>query len=123
MGMTSAMAGSIRSTSRNTERKPPPKRQRAIAYAVGTLTASAATIERRRHEAVGEIAGAARPREKGRVVLQRWLSGDPHRWKREVVLVALERGRHDPEERPEEKDESDDHAEPRQRIPDPPLDP
>src|SRR5882724_12049382 len=34
--------------------------------------------ERRRHEAVGEIAGAARPREKGRVVLQRWLSRDPH---------------------------------------------
>ncbi len=45
MGMISAMAGSIRSTSRNTERRPPPKRQRAIEYAVGTLTASAAIIE------------------------------------------------------------------------------
>ncbi len=38
------MAGSMRSTSRNVESRPPPKRQRAIAYAVGRLTASAATM-------------------------------------------------------------------------------
>jgi hypothetical protein len=42
--MMSAMAGSMRRTRRNEERKPPPKRQRAIEYAVGTLTTSAATM-------------------------------------------------------------------------------
>src|SRR5439155_18863415 len=39
--MISAMAGSILRTSRKIDRSPPPKRQRAIEYAVGKLTTSA----------------------------------------------------------------------------------
>ncbi len=38
------MAGSIRSTSRKIDRSPPPNRQRAIEYAVGRLTTSAAIM-------------------------------------------------------------------------------
>ena len=40
----SAMAGSMRSTRRNRDKKPPPKRQRAIEYAVGRLTSRAASM-------------------------------------------------------------------------------
>ena len=46
MGMIRAMAGSIRSTRRTVERSPPPNRQRAMAYAVGRLTTSAANMLR-----------------------------------------------------------------------------
>ena len=43
-GMMSAMAGSMRSTSSSVLSSPPPKRQRAIEYAVGRLTTSAAAM-------------------------------------------------------------------------------